>query len=112
LVRFVLLPFVLALPTFRVHQHIANSSTFGGYCTFGLGACLEGFALWRAAWAWAIGVVLCAAVLRAAIEVGTLLAVQAHPARAVDVRQWLERFAVAALYLGLPAWLLLRVLGS
>jgi apolipoprotein N-acyltransferase len=53
-----------------------------------------------------------AAVLRAAIEVGTLLAVHAHPARAVDVRQWLERFAVATLYLGPPAWLLLRVVGS
>jgi apolipoprotein N-acyltransferase len=108
--KFVLFPFVLAMPAFRLHQHIAYGSTFGEYYTFGLSAYLKGFALWWAAWA--IGVVLCAAVLRTAIEVSALLAVMLRPGRAVDVRRWLERLGVAALYLGLPAWLLLRIFSS
>ena len=67
-------------------------------------------ALWWAAWA--IGVVLCAAALRAAIEAGTLAAVLVRPGQALAVRRWLERLGLAALYLGLPAWLLLRVLAD
>jgi len=108
--KFVVLPFLLAIPAFRLHQHIAYGSGLGEYYAFGLGAYLKGFALWWAAWA--IGVVLCAAVLRAAIEVGTLLAVQVRPGRVVNVRRWLERLGMGAVYLGLPAWLLLRMLGS
>jgi apolipoprotein N-acyltransferase len=85
-------------------------SGLGEYRTYGLVAYLTGFLLWWAAWA--IGVVLCAAVVRAAIEIGTLLAARLRPGRVVDVRQWLERLGMAAMYLGLPAWLLLRILGS
>ena len=55
---------------------------------------------------------LCAAALRAAIEAGTLAAVLLRPGAAIDVRRWLERLGLAALYLGLPAWLLLRVLAG
>ena len=73
-------------------------------------AYLAAFALWWAAWA--IGVMLCAAALRTAIEAGTLLAVLLRPARAADARRWLERLGLAALYLGLPAWLLVRAFGS
>ena len=98
---------LLAIPAFRLHQHIAYGSGLGEYYTFGLGAYLTGFALWWAAWA--IGVVLCAAALRAAIEAGTLVAVLLRPAQAIDIRRWLERLGLAALYLGLPAWLLLRI---
>jgi apolipoprotein N-acyltransferase len=108
--KFVVLPFLLAIPAFRLHQHIAYGSSLGEYYTFGLGAYLKGFALWWAAWA--IGVVLCAAVLRTAIEASTLLVAQVQPARAVDVRRWLERLGTAVIYLGLPAWLLLRMLGT
>ena len=72
LVKFGLFPLLLAIPAFRLHQHIAYGSTFGEYHTFGLQAYLTTFALWWAAWA--IGVVLCAAALRAAIEAGTLAA--------------------------------------
>lgn len=110
LAKFVLLPFVLAIPAFRLHQHIAYGSSFGEYYTFGLSAFLKGFALWWAAWA--IGVVLCAAVLRTIIEVGTLVAVTVRPGQAADVRRQLERLGLAALYLGLPAWLLLRILNN
>jgi apolipoprotein N-acyltransferase len=106
--KFVLLPFALAIPAFRLHQHIAYGSAFGEYYTFGLAAYLTTFALWWAAWA--IGFVLCAAVLRAAIEAGTLMAALLRPGQAVEARRWLERLGLATLYLGLPAWLLLRVL--
>ena len=107
LAKFVLFPLALAIPAFRLHQHIAYGSTFGEYHTFGLTAYLTTFALWWAAWA--IGVVLCAAVLRAAIEAGTLATVLVRPGQALAVRRWLEGVGRAALYLGLPAWLLVRV---
>lgn len=108
--KFVLLPLALAIPAFRLHQHIAHGSAFGEYYTFGLTAYLTSFALWWAAWA--IGVLLCAAALRAAIEAGTLVAVLLRPAQARSARHGLERLGLAALYLGLPAWLLLRVFAN
>lgn len=110
LTKFVLFPLVLALPAFRLHQHIAYGSSFGEYYTFGLKAYLTTFSLWWTAWA--IGVVLTAAALRVVIEGGTLLAVLLRPAQAVEFRRWLERTALALLYLGLPAWLLLHVVGT
>ena len=110
LVKFALLPLVLAIPAFRLHQHIAFGSSFGEYYSFGLAAYLKAFALWWAAWA--MGVVLVAAVLRAAIEAGTLLAVLVRPRAAIEVRRWLERVGLALVYLGLPAWLLLRLLAQ
>jgi len=108
--KFVLLPLVLAVPAFRLHQHIAYGSSLGEYYTFGLAAYLKGFALWWAAWA--IGVVLCAAVLRACIEAGAIAGTLLAPAASLPVRRWLERFGLAALYLGLPTWLLLRLLAG
>ena len=110
LAKFVLLPLALAIPAFRLHQHIAYGSAFGEYYTFGITAYLTTFALWWAAWA--IGVVLCAAALRAAIEAGTLVAVLLRPEQAVGARRWLESLGLAALYLGLPAWLLFRVFAN
>jgi apolipoprotein N-acyltransferase len=35
-----------------------------------------------------------------------------RPDRAVDARRWLERFGLLALYVGMPAWLLLRVFAT
>ena len=94
LAKFVVFPLALAIPAFRLHQHIAYGSAFGEYYTFGLAAYLRTFALWWAAWA--IGVVLCAAVLRATIEAGTLVAVVVRPDRAIDVRRALESLGLAA----------------
>src|SRR5205085_10799124 len=108
LVKFVLLPLLLAIPAFRLHQHIAFGSSFGEFYSFGLAAYLKAFALWWAAWA--MGVVLVAAAVRAAIEAGTLLALLVQPSATTEVRRWLERLGLALLYLGLPAWLLLRLL--
>ena len=110
LVKFGLFPLLLAIPAFRLHQHIAYGGTFGEYLTFGLKAYLTTFALWWAAWA--IGVVLCAAAVRAVIEAGTVAGVVLAPARATQARQTLERLGLPALYLGLPLWMALRILGS
>jgi apolipoprotein N-acyltransferase len=108
--KFGLLPFALAVPAFRLHQHIAYGSAFGEFQNFGLGAYLTSFALWWAAWA--IGVTLCAAALRAAIEAAALLAALLRPSAAAATRRALEGLGLAALYLGLPAWLAWRALGA
>ena len=110
LVKFGLFPLLLAIPAFRLHQHIAYGGAFGEYLTFGLRAYATTFALWWAAWT--IAVVLCATALRAAIEAGTLAGVVLAPSRAGVARQLLERAGLAVLYLGLPAWLMLRMLAD
>jgi apolipoprotein N-acyltransferase len=110
LVKFGLLPLLLAVPAFRLHQHIAYGGSFGEYLTFGLKAWLATFAMWWAAWT--IAVVLCAAAVRAAIEAGTVAGVVLAPSRAIAARRDLERLGLAALYLGMPAWLLLRIAGA
>jgi apolipoprotein N-acyltransferase len=107
LAKYLLLPLILAIPAFHLQQQIAYGGAFGEYYTFGLRAYLSAFALWWAAWS--IGVVLSEALLRAAIEAGTLLTALLRPTRAVTIRQGLERMGHAALFLGLPAWLLLTV---
>jgi apolipoprotein N-acyltransferase len=107
LAKFVLLPLLLAIPAFRLHQHIAYGSAFGEYYIFGLAAYLRGFALWWAGWA--VAVALCAAVLRTLVEAGSIAAVLVRPAASIALRRWLERLALAALYLGLPSWLLWRM---
>lgn len=108
LIKVGVLSLAMAMVAFRLHQHIAYGGTFGEYYTFGLKAYLTTFLLWWAAWT--IGVTLCAAAIRAVIELGTLLVVLLRPADALAVRLWLERLGRAALYIGLPGWLLLQVL--
>ncbi|MCB5532076.1 hypothetical protein, partial [Thomasclavelia ramosa] len=70
--------------------------------SFGLAAYLKALALWWAAWI--VGVVLCAAALRAVLEVVAFIAALLQPGQAVALRAGLERLGLAALYLGLPAW--------
>ena len=107
IVKFILLPFALAVPAFHLHQNIAYGSGFGEYYSYGLKAYLAAFGLWWAAWI--IGVTLCAAVLRAVKEMTTLLTVLVCPEQVLFIRRWLERLGAMALYLGLPGWLLLRL---
>lgn len=109
-IKFGLLPLALALPAFRLHQYIAYGGTFGEFYTFGLKAYLTTLSLWWAAWS--IGVVLCAAALRAAIEIGTVAAVLTVPQHALTARQGLERTGLALLYVGLPAWLIWKAFGG
>jgi len=108
--KFLLLPLLLALPAFQLHQRIAYGSPLGELYSFGLGAYLTAFALWWAAWI--AGVVLCAAALRAAIELGACAGGLLRPQQALPLRVWLERLGLASLYLGLPAWLALRALAG
>jgi apolipoprotein N-acyltransferase len=108
--KFVLLPLLLAIPAFRLHQHIAYGSSIGEVYAFGALAFAKGFAVWWASWAMAV--VLCAAVLRVVVEAGTLGAVVSRPARALGVRRFLEHAALGVLYLGMPAWLLVRLLAG
>lgn len=105
-VKGLLLPLLLALPAFTLHQNIAYGSPFGEFYSFGLTAYLGAFALWWAAWV--AGVAICAAVLRAAVEAAVLAAAIARPSSTAAVRELLERLGLLALYAGLPAWLLMR----
>ncbi|KQW46410.1 apolipoprotein acyltransferase [Pelomonas sp. Root662] len=104
--KFLLLPMLLAVPAFQLHQKIAYGSAFGEFYSFGLGAYLTAFGLWWAAWI--AGVVLCAAAVRAVVEAVSFAAALARPQEALAWRTWLERLGLLTLYLGLPAWLLLR----
>ncbi len=106
LVKFVLFPLLPALPAFRLHQVIAYGGTFGEYYTYGLVAYLAGLAIWWASWA--LGLVLFAALLRAAVEVSTLFAWRLLPLRAAGLRVALEALARLVYFLGVPLWLLLR----
>lgn len=110
LVKFAGLSLVLAIPAFVLHQNINFGDPLGEYHAYGLAAYLSGFALWWASWA--IGVVVTAAALRAVTETGTLLSMAARPEAAVAVRRGLERFGLAVLYIGMPAWLAFRIYGS
>lgn len=110
LLKFVLFPLVPTLPAFRLHQYIAYGGTFGEYHSFGLQAYLTAFGLWWASWA--IGLTLFAAGLRVAIELGTLLALRLWPMQAIDARRWLERLGRLLFFVGVPAWLAMRLLSG
>lgn len=109
LVKLGLFPLLLALPAFRLHQHIAYGSTFGEYTAQGLQAYLATFAQWWAAWA--VGVALWAGLLRAVVEAIALVGARLQPPRAAESRPCLERLGLLVFYVGPPAWLALRVLG-
>jgi apolipoprotein N-acyltransferase len=104
--KFVAFPFLLAIPAFRLHQHIAYGGTFGEYQTFGLKAYFIAFLIWWASWA--IGMVLLAALLRIIIEIATLLSILLHRQHANDVRSWLELLGRLCFYVGVPIWMLIR----
>ena len=110
LCKFVLFPLLLALPAFRLHQHIAFGGTFGEYYSFGLQAWLLGLLIWWAAWM--IGMTLYAALLRTVVELGALAALLLRPQRAGAVRAALLGIARALYFIGAPAWLLWRMLAG
>jgi apolipoprotein N-acyltransferase len=108
LVKFVLFPLLLAIPAFRLHQYIAFGGTFGEWQTYGPTAWLAGFAIWWAAWS--IGMMLYAAALRIAAETTVVAAARMCTSGSSDARQWVEWLCRWAFFLGVPAWLLLRLL--
>ncbi|WP_206409773.1 apolipoprotein N-acyltransferase [Lysobacter enzymogenes] len=110
LLKFALFPLLLALVAFRLHQVIAFGGTFGEYYSYGLGAYLSGLLIWWASWS--IGLMLFAALLRIAIETAAALAAALRPAQAAAVRDALEWLGRLAFYLGVPAWLAVRLLAT
>lgn len=109
-IKFVLFPLLPALPAFRLHQHIAFGGTFGEYYTYGLKAWLSGLAIWWVAWS--IGLMLFAAGLRIVIEACVIGLSLGWRSRARDTRRTLERLGRAIFYLGVPAWLVFRLLAG
>jgi apolipoprotein N-acyltransferase len=108
--KFGLFPLLLALPAFRLHQHIAFGSSFGEYTNFGLQAYLSALLIWWAAWS--IGMALLAMALRLLVELGSLAALLLQPARAGNVRTALQGSARTLYFIGAPAWLLWRLLSN
>ena len=92
-----------------MHQRIAFGGTFGEYYTYGLAAWLTGLLVWWAAWS--IGLMLLAAALRIVVETAHV-AVLRWPARARAVRGTLTTVSRVVFYIGLPAWLAVRLLAG
>ena len=110
LVKFMLFPLLPALVAFRLHQVIAFGGTFGEYYTYGPAAYLIGLLIWWASWS--IGLMLFAAALRIVIEIVCALVLALHPGRATGVRDALEWTGRLAFYVGVPGWLVLRLLSG
>ncbi|GAB6195619.1 apolipoprotein N-acyltransferase [Lysobacter xanthus] len=110
LLKFGLFPLLPALPAFRLHQVIAYGSAFGEYYTFGATAYLRALALWWGSWA--VALVLIAAGLRLVAELGSATALALRPHRTRPVRRQLLALARLAYFIGVPAWLGLRLLGG
>lgn len=108
--KFALFPLLPALVAFRLHQHIAFGGTFGEWLTFGPQAWITALLIWWASWS--IGLVLLAALLRALVGAATLPALALREPGAAAARRWLESSARALYFLGVPAWLALRLLSG
>lgn len=107
LLKFLVFPLLPALVAFRLHQVIAFGGAFGEYYTYGALAWLTGLLIWWASWA--IGLMLFAALLRVLIEAACLSVHMVAPGRVTAVRDTLEWAGRVAFYVGVPAWLILRL---
>ena len=107
--RFGLFPLLMALPAFRLHQMIAYGGTFGEWQSHGAQAWFSGLLIWWGAWC--IGLMLCAALLRVLIEAIALAGAVFVQDRQRKLREIAESAARMLYYLGVPAALLLRMLG-
>ncbi|SDD19979.1 apolipoprotein N-acyltransferase [Aquimonas voraii] len=123
-----LFPLLPALVAFHLHQVIAFGGPFGEWLTFGFGAWFKALLLWWASWV--LGLCLFAAALRLLAEAvalaslllqglvaGPAAGTPASPGRgsgrdsaAPALRRGIEWSLRAIHYLGVPLWLLLRVL--
>lgn len=108
--KFVVFPLPLALVAFRLHQYIAFGGPFGEYHAHGLQAYLTGLLIWWASWS--LGMMLFAAVLRVLIEVLSLPLLPGPPARAAAWRIALEWLGRLVYFVGVPAWVLLRIVSG
>jgi apolipoprotein N-acyltransferase len=110
LIKFGLFPLLPALPAFRLHQHIAFGGTFGEWYSYGPQAWFAGLGIWWVAWS--IGLMLFAAGLRIVIEAAAIGTSLGWHSRAHDTRRTLERLGRAIFYIGVPAWLVSRMLAG
>ena len=111
LLKFGLFPLLPALIAFRLHQVIAFGGFFGEWLTYGPGAWFTGLAIWWGAWS--LGLMLLAATLRIAVEaVNAGVSIVATTPRQIVTRDASEWLARGLFYLGVPAWLALRLLGG
>jgi apolipoprotein N-acyltransferase len=110
LVRFGLFPLLPASIAFRLHQQISFGGTFGEYYTYGLWAWLGGLVIWWVSWS--IGLMLFAAGLRIVIEACSIGAMLCRSAHAQAVRRAMESLGNALFYIGIPVWLVLRILSG
>lgn len=110
LLKFVLFPLLPALLAFRLHQVITFGGAFGELQVFGAGAWLLGLGIWWASWA--LGLVLFAALLRLLQEAIVLCLVPWARTPAQHLPRVLRWGARLVYYVGVPAWLLLRMLGG
>jgi apolipoprotein N-acyltransferase len=108
--KFGLFPLLPALVAFRLHQIIAFGGAFGEWLTYGPKAYLAALLIWWASWS--IGLSMLAALLRVGVEAATLATLATREPRAIAARGWLESTARAAYFLGVPAWLALRLLSG
>lgn len=107
-VKFLIFPLLPALVAFRLHQVIAFGGTFGEYYTYGAIAWLTGLLIWWVSWS--IGLMLLAAMLRVLIEVVCMVVHALQPARGPAVRDALEWLGRVVFYVGVPTWLVLRLI--
>ena len=107
--KFLLFPLVPALPAFRLHQIIAYGGAFGEYDTFGLKAYVVALLLWWGSWA--VNLAMIAAGLRVLVELISLAVLAIRSDTLFLLRPWLERAAKLLYYIGVPAWLAMRMLG-
>lgn len=108
--KFLLFPLLPALPAFRLHQHIAYGGTFGEWQSFGAGAWFGALGLWWASWA--VALVLLAGGLRLAVELASAAVLAWRPERVLQARGALLSMARLVYYVGVPGWLLARLLGG
>lgn len=109
-IKFIAFPLLPALVAFRLHQVITFGGFFGEAYTYGLGAWLLGLGVWWASWS--LGLMLFAAVLRVCVEVVTALSMPLGESRAIATRRVLAWAMQLAYYVGVPAWLVTRLLAA
>ncbi len=110
LVKFGLFPLLPALVAFRLHQVIAFGGLFGEYYTYGALAWLTGLLIWWASWS--VGLMLFAAGLRILIETVCAFVQLLQRGRVFVVRDALEWVGRLIFYVGVPAWLVLRLFSA
>jgi len=110
LLKFGLFPLLPALVAFRLHQIIAFGGPFGEWQTYGFGAWFTGLLIWWASWS--LGLMLFAALWRIAVELLCLAAFALRRDRAKAMREALEWLGRLVFYLGVPVWLVWRLLAG